>query len=92
MSDSITSIEEAVKITIPGVMEMQLSPADVDIAAIEEQLAEQQEIVDKILNKYKVETLAELEQLSKTINDTKSKIDNAKSRLELLLALPLRRT
>ena len=85
VSDGITSIEEAVKITIPGVMDMQLSPADVDIAAIEEQLAEQQEIVDKILDKYKVETLAELEQLAKTINDTKSKIDNANSRLELLL-------
>ena len=81
----LTSITEAVKISVPGVVEMQLSPADVDVAAIEEQLAEQQDIVDKILGRYKVETLADLEQLAKTINDAKSKIDNANSRLEMLL-------
>lgn len=84
-SGGIASITEAVKVTVPSVMEMQLSPADVNVSAIEEQLAEQQEIVDEILGKYKVETLAELEQLAKTINDTKSKIDTANNRLEMLL-------
>ena len=84
-SNGFAPITEAVKITVPGVMEMQLSPADVDVNAIEEQLAEQQEIVDKILGRYKVENLAELEQLAKTINDTKSKIDTANSRLDILL-------
>lgn len=81
----LASITEAVKISVPGVMEMQLSPADVDVNAIEEQLAEQQEIVDKVFSRYKVETLADLEDLAKTINDMKSKIDNANSRLDLLL-------
>lgn len=85
ISGGIASITEAVKITVPGIMEMQLSPADVDVSAIEEQLAEQQNIADEILGRYKVETLAELEQLAKTINDTKSKIDTANSRLEMLL-------
>ena len=84
-SSGLASITEAVKITVPGVMEMQLSPADVDVTTIEEQLTEQQEIVDKILGRYKVETLADLEDLAKTINDTKSKIENANSRLEMLL-------
>ena len=85
ISSGIASITEAVKITVPGVMEMQLSPADVDVTAIEEQLAEQQEIVDKILGKYKVETLADLEDWAKNINDKKSKMDNTNSRLALLL-------
>lgn len=85
VTEGLASITEAVKITVPGVVEMQLSPADVDVNAIEEQLTEQQEIVDKILGKFKVETLADLEDLAKTINDTKSKIDNANSRLTLLL-------
>lgn len=85
ITEGLASITEAVKISVPGVVEMQLSPADVDVAAIEEQLAEQQEIVDEILGRYKVETLADLEQLAKTINDAKSKIDNANSRLEMLL-------
>lgn len=85
ISSGIASITEAVKITVPGVMEMQLSPANVDVSDIEEQLTEQQEIVDKILGKYKVETLAELEQLAKTINENKSKMDTANSRLDMLL-------
>ena len=85
ITEGSASITEAVKITIPGIVEIQLSPADVDVSAIEEQLAEQQEIVDKILGKYKVETLADLEDLAKTINDMKSKIDNTNSRLALLL-------
>ena len=84
-SNGLASITETVKIVVPGIMEMQLSPADVDVAAIEEQLAKQQEIVDKILGRYKVETLADLEQLAKTINDTKSEMDNANRRLEMLL-------
>lgn len=81
----LASITEAVKISIPGVMEMQLSPADVDVAAIEEQLDKQQKTVDEILGRYKVETLVELEKLAKTINDTKIKMDNSNSRLALLL-------
>lgn len=85
ITEGLAFITEAVKFAVPGVMEMQLSPADVDVAAIEDQLAEQQEIVDKILGKYKAETLADLEQLAKTINDTKIKMDNANSRLALLL-------
>lgn len=85
ITDGLAFITEAVKFAVPGVMEMQLSPADVDVAAIEDQLAERQEIVDKILGKYKAETLADLEQLAKTINDTKIKMDNANSRLALLL-------
>lgn len=85
ITEGLTSITEAVKITVPGIMEMQLSPADVDVTTIEEHLAEQQEIVDKIFGKYKVETLADLENLAKTTNDTKSKIDNANSRLEMVL-------
>ena len=84
-TNGFASITEAVKISVPGVIEMQLSPADVDVSAIEKQLAEQQEIVDKILGGYKAETLADLEQLAKTINDTKLKIDNANNRLEMLL-------
>lgn len=85
LSEELASITEAVKITVPGIMEMQLSPADVDVSAIEEQLAEQKEIVDKILGKYKAETLADLEQLEKTISDTKSKIETANSRFNLIL-------
>lgn len=85
ISEGLASITETVKITVPGVMEMQLSPADVDVSTIEEQLVEQHKIVDEILGKYKVKTLADLEQLAKIINDMKLKIDTANSHLTLLL-------
>lgn len=85
ISAGVASITEAVKITVPGIMEMQLSPADVDVASVEAQIAEQKEIVADIFAKYQVETLDELESLAKTIADTKGKIDTADSRLSLLL-------
>ncbi len=84
-TNGLTSITEAVKITIPDVMEMQLSPADINVNSIEEQIAEQQDIVNEVFKRYNVETLDELEALAKTINDAKSKMDNANSRLVLLL-------
>ncbi|MGI6237631.1 MAG: ATP-binding protein [Candidatus Excrementavichristensenella sp.] len=75
ISDDPLSITEAVKITVPGVMEMQLSPADVDVQEIEKQIAEMKEIKDSILNKYQVHTVIELEKLAKKIKDTKFEME-----------------
>ena len=85
ISGGIASITEAVKITVPGVLEMQLSPADVDVASIETQIAEQKKVLADIYAKYNVGSLEELESLSKTISDSRTKLDNANSRLNLLL-------
>lgn len=85
LAEGLASITEAVKITVPGVMEMQLSPADVNPAEIEKKIAEQEELVKTIFQKYKVESLAELENLDKFITTSKTKSDNYSSKLELLL-------
>lgn len=85
LSGGIASITEAVKVIVPGVMEMQLSPADVDVVSIETQIAEQKKIVTELFARYKVETLEGLEELAKSIADTKVKLDTANSRLSLLL-------
>lgn len=85
LSDGLASITEAVKVTIPGVMEMQLSPADVDITSVEEKLTEKREALKKIFDKYQVKTPEELEKLAKTLSGIKFKTDNANSRLSLLL-------
>lgn len=84
-SDGIASITEAVKITVPGVLEMQLSPTDVDVVSIEAQIADQKKILTEIYNKYSVCSLEELEFLVKTISDNKTKLDNANNRLNMLL-------
>ena len=85
ISGGIASITEAVKITVPGVLEMQLSPADVDVASIETQIVEQKKILANIYAKYNVGSLEELESQAKTISDNRTKLDNANSRLNLLL-------
>lgn len=83
-SESI-SITEAVSITVPNVMEMQLSPANVNVDEIENKIAEQKEIIDVILKKHNVCTVIELEQFAKRFSDAKAKAENVNSRLELLL-------
>lgn len=85
VSGGITSIAEAVKIIVPGVLEMQLSPADVDVASIEAQLSEHKTVLNGIYEKYSVASLEDLEALAKNIADIKAKIENANSRLNLLL-------
>ena len=86
LSDGAASITEAVKITVPGIMELQLSPANVDVAAIEGQIAEQKNIITSIFARYKVESLDELERIAKSTTDAKTKADAANSRLAMLLS------
>lgn len=85
LSDGIASITEAVKIMIPGIMEMQLSPADVNVAAVESQIAKQKDIMFEIFAKYEVDSLDDLESLKKNITETKANIDTINSRLTMLL-------
>ena len=85
VQEGLASIQEAVMIRIPGVMEMQLSPADIDISSIQQQLAQQREIVAEIFGKYHVDSFTELEDLAKTYTDIKFKTDTANSRLEIIL-------
>lgn len=85
LSGGIASITEAVKITVPGVMEMQLSPADVDVAAVEGQMAEQKSIIADIFAQYGVASLDALEDLAKRVAEAKAKADFANDRLAGLL-------
>lgn len=80
------SITEAVRITIPGVMEMQLAPANVDVEAVEAQIAVHQAFVDEIFDIYQAASLQELEQLAKTVSAAKLKEESARNRLSLLLS------
>lgn len=79
------AITEAVRITVPGVMEMELSPADVDVGKVETELAAHRGTVDHILGTYQVSDLQELEQLAKTVADAKLKEETAQNRFAMLL-------
>ena len=80
-----TSITEAVVVSIPGVMEMQLAPANINVAEIEQQLAEQNEIIQNILKKYNVVSLDELETLSSNYSVLQSEIAEKTAKLTTTL-------
>jgi len=85
VSDGMASITEAVTITVPGVMEMRLSPADVDVASVEAQIGQLKTAIDGIFAKYKVETLDELEAYARKIDAAKAKIDNVNTKIARVL-------
>lgn len=85
VSHGAAAINEAVKLVIPGVMEMQLAPANVDVAAIEGQIAENRRAVSDICAKYAVSSSETLEALARMITDARTKLEAANGRLKLLL-------
>lgn len=85
VTDAPVSITEAVKITVPGVMEMQLSPADVNVAETEAAIVEQQKTISDVFVRYAVESLDALEQLAKKISDGKARMEMLSGRLALVL-------
>lgn len=85
VSEGLATITEAVRIEVPGVMEMQLSPADVDVAYIEQKISQLKQSLADIFAKYKVETLEDLEDYTQKIKDAKSKIENVSTRLNRIL-------
>lgn len=85
ISDGLATIREAVKITVPGVMEMQLSPSDVDVSAIERELADKRKCVADIYAKYGVDGSEALDALAKSIATAKAKRDSANARLSMIL-------
>ena len=85
ISDGSAEINEAVKLTVPGVMEMQLSPADIDAGEITASIAEQRELLGGILGSYGVNSTEELEQLAKNLSEAAAKAENAAARLSVTL-------
>ena len=80
------AITEAVKLVIPGVMELQLAPADVDAAAIEKEIGVQKDIVDGILAVYQQESIDGLEMLAERIQQARSTAKSVDDRLKMHLA------
>lgn len=85
ISEETAAITEAVTITIPDVMEMQLAPANVNVDEIEAQLGELREKEAALLTRYQVENSFQMEELAKRINTAKAAREKAE--LELKNAL-----
>lgn len=85
ISDGDFAITEAVRITVPGVMELQLAPADVDVEQIGREICGKKEIVSAILGKYQVDSLETLEELAQKILEIRNQEDSITNRLQLAL-------
>lgn len=79
-ADSV-ALTEAVKITVPSVFEMQLSPADVDVAETEKRLAEQRAFIKGVFEKFNAESVEELEETAKIHSENLRKMELLKEKL-----------
>lgn len=85
ITDGTAAIREAVKLTVPGVMELQLSPADVDVTETETKLREKQCEIREIYAKYSVDSLDALNSLALELTRAKAELKNAQERLAVRL-------
>lgn len=85
VSGGAAAITEAVKLEIPGVMVMELTPADVDVSSIRGQIDERRQIIEEIFAKYQVETLEALEAYAQKIEAAKAKLENVRNRISKVL-------
>ena len=85
LTDGIADINEAVIVRIPGVMEMQLSPADVDAESVNGEIIKQEKVLRDICAKYDVDSVNALKKLSKEITTVKNDIELSENKLNIIL-------
>lgn len=85
ITDENCSITETVNIKIPGVMEMQLAPANVDVAALEEEIHELRMRVNEIFETYEIASVDELEALAECYRQREINVDNQRIRMDAVL-------
>ena len=79
--DGNINISEAVKITVPGVMELTLAPADIDAEEIKTVISEKKLGLQAILKKYGALSAEQLDSLSAEYEKTKALLEMAQKRL-----------
>lgn len=73
-------ITEAVRVEIPGVMEMELAPANVDIDEINGKITGLENFMTEIFEKYGCKTINEIEELAKNHNTLKMELAAAENK------------
>lgn len=83
--DGELAITEAVEISVPGIMEMQLMPQGMDLDAVKEELGDIRMRISDIFKKYRVESLEELQEKSGAYDRLGAEVSNLKQSLALQL-------
>ena len=79
------SLSEAVRISIPDVMEMELSPANVDASATRAEIEKYETMLSGIFQKYGCDSVDRMQQLLTAFKEKQSELKNAETQLGLLL-------
>ena len=79
-------ITEAVRLTVPGVMELTLSPADVDAAAVGRRLEAERSRLGEIYARYSVASIVELQALADARRAAENELSAAEKRRTLALS------
>ena len=79
------SINEAVIISIPDIMEMQLSPADTDTVEITSQIDSYKKYINDIYKRYNVKNIDELDEINDNYKNLQNKLNMIQNRLSMLL-------
>ena len=85
VEDGSAAITEAVAITVPGVMELRLTPADVDVEDVERQLAEKREKIAAVFEKYGVDSLEAMETMAADADTLARDAEDKERQLSLAL-------
>ena len=85
LSGDEVTITEAVNVTVPGVMEMRLAPADVDTVSIEADITKERDSLNAAYGKYSVSSIEEMDALRSRVNTARSNADTARIRLSAIL-------
>jgi uncharacterized protein YhaN len=78
-------LTESARLTIPGVVEMILTPADIDLDNLEEELHEFQQALEDILQRYKVQSVSQLDDRFEQCEDLQRKKERLNLQLETML-------
>ena len=79
------ALTEAVTVSVAGVMELQLAPANVDAALVEQQIEEQREVLAALFARFGVENLEAMETLSRVLLRVKTEADSLRNKLSVIL-------
>ena len=83
--DISSPIREAVTMTIPGVLKMELAPADLDIEEIQEKITEKKNAIRVILDKYGTDSLEALTELQGKLKQAEERKKTQQKLLDKLL-------
>ena len=86
LSSGRIHITEAVVISIPGVMEMELMPKGTDLKAVKKELNDSRKILTDIFQNYEVNDLEELREAEEAYSEAAELAEDCKADLERILA------